>query len=52
MLTTVHEAITHIQATVKRRLDGTRQDVNCPPCFPDYWLYMRGVDRGDQRIGY
>ena len=33
MLTTVHEAITHIQATVKRRLDGTRQDVNCPPLF-------------------
>ena len=53
MLTTVHEAITHIQATVKRkRLDGTRQDVNCPPCLPDYQLYMRGVDRGDQRIGY
>ena len=35
MLTTVHEAITHIQATVKRRrLDVTRQDVNCPPVCP------------------
>ena len=33
--------------TVKRRkLDGTQDDI---PCFPDY---QRGVDRGDQLIGY
>ena len=36
-------------ATVKRRkLDGTQHDVACP----DYQAYMRGVDRGDQLIGF
>ena len=24
----------------------------CPPCLPDYQAYMRGVDRGDQLVGY
>ena len=36
--------------TVKRRkLDGTQDDI---PCLPYYQAYMRGVDRGDQLIGY
>ncbi len=28
------------------------QMVTCPPCLPDYQTYMRGVDRGDQLMGY
>ena len=39
--------------TVKRRNpDGRSTDVPCPPLLPDYQQYMRGVDRGDQLIGY
>ena len=35
--------------TVKRRrLDGTQVEVACPAVLPDYQVYMRGVDRGDQ----
>ena len=30
----------------------TREEVTCPPVLPDYQAYMRGVDRGDQLIGY
>ena len=32
--------------------DGTQEDVMCPPCLPDCQVYMRGVDRGDQLVGY
>ena len=40
-------------ATVRRRDEvGSLEDVMCPPCLPDYQQYMRGVDRGDQLIGY
>ena len=40
-------------ATVRRRAgDGTQEDVMCPPCFPDYQAYTRGVDRGDELVGY
>jgi len=50
-LTTLHAASQDV--TVKRRTkDGTQEEVNCPPCLPDYQAYMRGVDRGDQIIGY
>ena len=36
-------------STVKRRkLDGTRGDVCCPPLLPDYQKFKGGVDRGDQ----
>ena len=39
--------------TVKRRkIDGTHDDIPCPPILPDYQAYMRGVDRDDQLIGY
>ena len=30
----------------------TRKEITCPPVLPDYQAYMRGVDRGDQLIGY
>ena len=39
--------------TVKRRrVDGSQEDVSCPPLLVDYQKYMRGVDRGDQLSGY
>ena len=52
-LSTIHVAATPSPTTVQRTIaDGTWEDVNCPPCLPDYQTYMRGVDRGDQLIGY
>ena len=36
----------------RRRLDGTQQDIACPPVLPDYQEFMRGVDRGDQLHTY
>lgn len=52
-LTTLHVAVTSVACTVQRRgEDGTREDVECPPCLPDYQTYMRGVDRGDQLMCY
>ena len=39
--------------TVQRReKDGTRRNVECPPLLPDYQSFMRGIDRGDQLMGY
>ena len=54
MITTIHPAVLEsIEPTVKRRKpDGSRVDLPCPPCLPDYQSFMRGVDRADQRIGY
>jgi len=54
LLSTMHVAYpSSAPATVRRRAgDGTQEDVMCPPCLPDYQAYMRGVDRGDQLIGY
>ena len=50
-LTTMHCAKPH--TTVKRTAhDGRKEDRECPPCVPDYQKYMRGVDRGDQLVGY
>ena len=38
---------------VKRKNpDGSKIDIICPPLLPDYQQYMRGVDRGDQLVGY
>ena len=53
-ISTMHRAeLTSGQETVKRKNpDGSRIDVTCPPLLPDYQQYMRGVDRGDQLIGY
>ena len=54
MVTTIHPAVLeHMQSNVKRRkFGGSREDVPCLPCLPDYQSYMRGVDRGNHRIGY
>ena len=54
MITTIHPAVLEsVEPTVKRRKpDGSRVDLLCPPCLPDYQSFMRGVDRADQRIGY
>ena len=53
-LSTMHKATG--PATVLRTVvsEGrvTREDVMCPPLMPDYQAFMRGVDRGDQLIGY
>jgi len=50
-LTMLHVATQDI--TVKQRTkDGTQEDVNCPPCLPDYQAYMHGVDHGDQLTSY
>ena len=52
-LSTMHVAESTEESTVKRRKpDGLQEDVLCPPLLPDYQAYMRGVDRGDQLIGY
>ena len=40
-------------STVKRhKLDGTQEEVSCPPLLPDYQKFMRRVDRGDQLQSY
>ena len=45
MITNMHEPVVSIQPTVKRRRGtGIREDVNCPPCLPDYQHFMRVVD--------
>ena len=52
-LSTMHGAEYDEPITIKRKnLDGSQLDVECPPLFPDYQQYIRGVDRGDQLIGY
>ena len=53
MITTIHTLTPSVQPTVKhRKIDRTHEDVNSPPCLPDYQQFMRGVDREDQMIGY
>jgi len=50
-LTTLHVSSQDI--TVKQwTKDGTQEEVNCLPCFPDYQAYMRGVDSGDQLMSH
>ena len=52
-LTTMHVAESSDPVYVRRKsMTGTREDVECPPCLPDYQAYMRGVDRADQLIHY
>ena len=49
----MHRAETTEPCTICRRnQDGSRLDVPCPPLLPDYQQYMRGVDRGDQLVGF
>ena len=51
LLTTMHAAT--IPTTVKRiTKTGSREDVACPPCLPNYVQFMRGVDMVDQLIHY
>ena len=51
LLSTIHVA--KAAATVPRRAgDGTRKDVTCPPCLPEYTAYLQGVDMADYRITY
>ena len=37
---------------MRREADGSQVAVQCQPLLPDYQAYMRGVDRGDQMIGF
>lgn len=51
MLSTIHCASD--PTTIDRQgVGSSRIDLPCPPCLPDYQQFMRGVDRGDQLIGY
>ena len=40
---------THID---RRNQDGSTSSISCPSLLPDYQQYMRGVDRGNQLIGF
>ena len=53
-LSTMHKATgpASVLRTVVSEGQVTREEVSCPPLLPDYQAYMRGVDRGDQLIGY
>ena len=53
-LTTIHKATppARVLRTVVSDGQVTREAVTCPPLLPDYQAFMRGVDRGDQLIGY
>ena len=55
-VSTFHSAETPSSAQqpfVKRHgLDGTQQDIACPPVLPDYQEFMRGVNCGDQLRTY
>ena len=42
---------TVLRTTVSEE-EVTKEEVTCRPVLPDYQAYMRGVDRGDQLIGY
>ena len=51
-LSTMHIAEAPGVTVKRRKLDRSQDDISCPPLLPDYQAYMRGVDRGDQLIGY
>ena len=54
-LSTIHvaEPPSGKPCVVKRtQADGSKKDLVCPPCLPDYQKYMRGVDRIDQLCSY
>lgn len=51
MLSSMHSS--SAPATVnRRREDGTRGPVLCPPALPEYLQFMRGIDVGDQMMSY
>ena len=41
-----------LPTVMRKNKDGTREAVPCPPLLKDYQQFMKGVDRGDQMIGY
>jgi len=52
-LPTTHRAETSTPCAIQHcNQDGLRVDVPCPSLLPDYQQFMRGVDRGDQLVGY
>lgn len=54
-VSTIHPAeppVGSAPSVKRRKMDGTQEDVPCPPLLPDYQAHMRGVDRGDQLISY
>ena len=51
-LSTMHIAEASGVTVKRRKIDGTQDDISCPPLLTDYQAYMRGVDHGDQLIGY
>ena len=52
-LSTIRVARCSVPVTVKRREKyGSQKNVECLPLLPDYQKFMRGVDRGDQLMGY
>ncbi len=50
-LSTVHVTTGNLSVSRTAR-DGSRVQVNCPPCLPDYQEFMGGVDLSDQRMSY
>ena len=50
-LSTLHIAEASAVTVKRRKLDGTQDDIACPPLLHDYQAYMQGVDCGDQLIG-
>ena len=56
-LTTMHVAEPSSEPATVRRItiqedQIVHQLVVCPPCVPDYQQFMRGVNVGDQMMGY
>ena len=54
-ISTLHSALPSsgaVTTIMRREGDGTQIAVQCPPLLPDYQAFMRGVDRGDQMIGF
>ena len=53
-ISTMHNATMNgdLPTIMRRNKDGTQEAVRCPPLLHDYQQYMKGVDRGDQMIGY
>ena len=52
-LSTLHCAESATPTVIDRcNQDGSKTAITCPPLLPDYQQYMRGVDRGDQLIGF
>ena len=51
-LSTTHVGASQGDTVKQRNPDDSSLDVSYPPLLPDYQQYMRGVDRGDQVVGY